>query len=144
MIFGYVPAKQHFVLFQSSRWHHRVVMSCPPDLTTLLACRQIYVECRLLPFFLRRFRFLGSLKTTNRIIRSLQPPQQAALRSVEVKVEDMYHVALEVLTGLHYIRFRHENNMSRKMMLRWERSICFITKKEDLKFEWVHQRPRRT
>lgn len=122
MIYGYVLAKQRFVLFQTSRWEN-VVMSCPPDLIIMLVCRQVYVECRLLPFSLRIFCFLGSSKTTNQIIRTLQPPQQAALRSVEVNVKEMYHIALGDLAGLRLVRVRHATKIPRKLICKYETSI---------------------
>ena len=117
--------------------------SCRPDLTVLLVCYQIYVECRLLPSSLRMFRFLGSFSTINRTIYALQRLQQATLRLVEVNVEDMYLIALEVLTGLRLVRVRHEIRISDKVMRKYETIIRFITKKDDLKFDWIHRRPQR-
>jgi hypothetical protein len=81
------------------------------------------------------FRFIRSHKTANETIRTKQPPQQAAVRAVELKIEDIYHIALNVLTGLRLVRVRQTTKTSKKLMRKYETSIRFITENEDIRLE---------
>jgi hypothetical protein len=143
MIFSYSLTQHDFVLFEATRYKH-ITPRYKPTLTILLVCRQLYVEYRLLPFSLLTFCFSGSARSTTRVIRALQPPQQAALRVVEVNADDMYRIPLEVLAGLRLLRVRDGISTSIKRMRRDQRSMRLKTGKEDLMFDWIDRRAHPT